>query len=666
MSQLAVNPQTGEAVYLDKDGQWKPAQRAVNPQTKEILAYDGAEWKPIEQKSLAAKIFKGVDDTVRSIASGMTFGWADELAAKANELTGTGTYQANVAQERARDESIPLSVKLPGEIAGAIGTTVLSLPLAAWRGIAALTGVGGQGALATAGRFGVLGAAEGAIAGAGGAKEGERGSGAATGALIGAPVGAVAPSVVSGIQSAARGVRGAFAPEAGAAADLGRAITRDETTAGEMAARVIGAQADRPGMVTAADVGGENVRGLAERVAQTPGSGRSKIVPALTQRQTDQAGRITEDLRSLTGTRRSAYQTTEAVVQERAAAASPLYQTAYEAGDHAVWSSTLERLSGSPTVQNAMRGAVKVWQDNAIADGFGAMNPGAMVSRGGRLEFLDGKVPAFPNIQFWDYTKRIIDDQIGTALRVGENQKARTLTRLQTVLRSELDTIVPEYRAARDAWAGPSAFLNAIDDGRGILSKSISAEEMTPAFRALSPSEQEGYRIGAISSIVAKMGNDPARLADMTKYLRAPEVRAKIAAIMPNEETAAVWARRLDFETRASELTGRALGGPATARRLAEAQDAKGIVGDLVKDALVSGPASASFLRTVLTAGPRWLRDTVRSRTDRELADVLMNPARMQDLPDVLRRAAKTQGRGAVAGGIGRPAAIGGTINVAE
>src|SRR6185503_6007060 len=166
------------------------------------------------------------------------------------------------------------------------------------------------------------------------------------------------------------------------------------------------------------------------------------------------------------------------------AAANPLYTAAYEAGDNVVWTQGLERLSASPTVQNAMRGAVRVWQDNAIADGFGAMNPGALVE-GGNLKFLSGKVPAFPNLQFWDYTKRIIDDQIGEAVRAGKDQKARTLTRLVQVMRNE------------------------IDEGRKILAKTASADEMGAAFRALSPSEQEGFRIGAVSRIIATLGNDP-------------------------------------------------------------------------------------------------------------------------------------------------------------
>lgn len=654
---IATNPDTGDVMFLDEKGSWSKAQTAVNPETKEMSAFDGKAWAPVPAQGKG--IVRMVDDAVRSIASGITFGWADEFAAKMDEMTGRtpndvkalianggkSVYEANLAKERARDAQIPISIKLPGEIAGAVGSTVLVAPLGIVRGLAAASAHFPQWM-----RFGALGAAEGSLAGAGGAVEGERLQGAATGAAVGAPVGAVAPSVVNGLTSIGRGIRNAVSPEAGAVADIGRAVVRDDMTPATLADRFIDANAQRPGVANIADAGGENVRGLVERVAQTPGAGRTTVIPALTARQEQQLGRISTDLQDLTGSSQTARQATEEVVATRAAAASPLYNAAYEAGDVAVWSPTLERLSSSPTVRDAMRGAVRTWQDNAIADGFGAANPGAVVSRGGQLEFLQGQVPVFPNIQFWDYTKRIIDDQIGAAVRAGQDQKARTLTRLNQVLRNDLDTLVPEYRAAREAWAGPSAYINAVDEGRAIMSKTASADEMGAVFRALSPSEQEGYRVGAVSSIISKMGNDASNLGDMTKYLRSPEMRAKIAAIMPTPEAAAEWSKRLGFEVGSSKLTGQSLGNSATARRLAEREDGKGIVGDLVMDAMLSGPASVSFLRSIFTTGPKWLRDTLRSRTDKAIGDILMNPERAGELPAILERAQRAR-----AGAAARP-----------
>jgi len=219
---IATNPTTGEVLHLGEDGQWAPAKTAVNPQTKEMLAYDGRDWKPVP---VSKGVLGYIDDAVRGLASGATFGWADEFSAKMNELLGSGTYEENVKQERARNEQAPLAIKVPAEIAGAVGTTVLVAPLAAWRALGAMTSSLPQWA-----RFGALGAAEGALQGAGEATEGNRASGAVQGAAIGAPVGAVAPSVVRGIEGTINAVRGAVNPAAGAAADIGRAVVRDADT----------------------------------------------------------------------------------------------------------------------------------------------------------------------------------------------------------------------------------------------------------------------------------------------------------------------------------------------------------------------------------------------------------------------------------------------------
>ena len=650
---IATNPSTGETVYLTKDGAWEKAQTAVNPQTKEMLAFDGAEWKPVKTQSKG--VLSYVDDAVRSIANGITFGYADELAAKGNELLGSGTYEQNIAQERARNEQIPTAISLPGEIAGAVGATIAAAPVA---GLAGATRLGQAAArLPQTLRYGALGGAEGALAGSGNAVEGERLGGAITGAAIGAPIGAAAPYAVRGAANLASGVRNAVSPEANVAADLARAITRDEAApfnlaqrtqqiAQNLAQRAQQIARDRPGVATLADAGGENVRGLVERVAQTPGGGRALVVPALTTRQQGQAARISNDLRSLTGTNRSAVQAVRETMEGRANAAQPLYRQAYEQFDTPINTPELQRLLSADEVSRAVQNATVKARGRSISEGFsGGFNANMQLTDAGvrRTVGPDRRV-TFPNLQLWDYAKRELDDMAGAAANAGRNNEANYIRALARQLRTELDNVTTDpqtgqsvYRAARDAWSGPSAYLDAIEQGRGIMSRNVSAEEMTAAFRDLGGAEQAAFREGAISSIISRIGNDGARLGDMTKYLRSPEMRAKIAAIMPNQQSAEAWARRLDFEVGASELTGRALGNSATARRLAEKQDAENLVGDLVMDA-ISGAGGVSLLRRAVSAGPKWLRDTLRARADRELGDVLTNPQRMQDLPRILQR----------------------------
>jgi hypothetical protein len=613
---VAVNPSTGETVYLSPQGTWEKAQTAVNPQTKEMLAFDGKDWQPV--KSNSKGVLGYVDDAVRSLASGITFGYADELAAKMDELTGRGgTYEQNIANERARDEQIPSAISVPGNIAGSVASTVLAAPIAAGARAVPAVNAAAQ-ALPTWAKFGALGAAEGGLAGSGNAVEGERLGGAAVGGAIGAPIGAVAPSVVNAGAQAIGKIRAAGSPEANVAADLARAITRDETTPEVLTQKLVSAANERPGVVTLADVGGENVRGLVERVAQTPGAGRTQVVPALTARQQSQAARVTSDLRSLTGTTKTAKQAIDDTIAERSEAAKPLYKEAFNFNARAV-----------PEVVEAF--------ERETASGYGkAILNGGKLRKTLQTEYGIQDPKDAPMMVLIDAWKKEVDDLVGGAVRGGEGNTSRVLTGMQKRVLEVVDAHNPKYAEARNAWAGPSKYLDAVEDGRNVLSTKVDAEELVARFAKMSDADKEAYRIGAVSSLVAKMGNDGGKLADMTKYLRSPEARAKIAAIMPTPEAAAKWAKRLDFEVSASELTGRSLGNSATARRLAEQEDAKSLAADLVRDAVAGAPMG--LLKSIAMTGPKWIRDTLRSKVDAELGDVLTNPARVVDLLDVLKR----------------------------
>lgn len=552
-----------------------------------------------------------IDDAVRSLASGVTAGYADEFAAKMDELVGRGGYEQNLQREAARDAQIHPAIKIPGEIAGAVGGTILAAPAA---GAAATAS--GLARLPAALKFGGLGAAEGALFGSGNAAPGERLQGAATGAAIGLPVGAAAPMVANAAVKGYQAVKGAFSPQANVSADLGRAIARDAMEPADLATRLASARAERPGVATLADVGGENVRGLVERVAQTPGAGRTQVVPALTTRQQEQAMRLSGDLKALTGTNRSAVEAVNETIAARAQAAKPLYEQAYAVD-----------VASDQRVVDALLSEISTGWGKAIINS-PAFKKTLQTEYG--VKSTPGPEHLMAVIDAW---KRTADDMIREA--PGSN-KSRVLNQMLDRVIPVVDSVNPAYAQARNAWSGPSRYLDSIESGRNILSTKESAEAFAARFKSLSAAEQEAERIGAVSAIVGKMGSDPAKLADMTKYLRSPEVRAKVAAIMPTQEAAESWARRLDFEVGASELTGRALGNSATYRRLAERQDADSLVGDLVVDAL-AGTAPAGLIRRMLAAGPKKLRDTLRSRSDKLLADALVNPQR-NDLDDILRR----------------------------
>ncbi len=601
---VALNEQTGEAVYLTSDGQWAPAQMAVNPQTKERMAFDGKEWKPLQAPSKG--VLGYVDDAARSLASGVTFGYADEIAAKMDELIGRGNYAQNVERERARDKQIPAAIAIPGEIAGGVAGAVAAAPVAG--SAAAVTGLS---RLPQTARYILSGGAGGALFGSGQAEEGGRLIGALQGAMIGGPAGYVAPKLMAGAQRLWSGVRNAVSPQANVAADLGRAIERDGATPAALSGRLTQLQQAVP-EATLADVGGENVRGVLERVAQTPGSGRTVVVPRLEQRQQAQMNRLGADLQALTGSHRTATQAVEQTMAERASAANPLYTEAMD--------------FNAREIPDIMR----VWQ-NATETGWGRSILGsADLRKTLQSEYGIRDAADAPMMVLIDAWKKQVDGVVGEAIRAGNSNKARVLEGMRDRVIGTVDQFNPAYLSARNAWAGPSQYLEAVEQGRNILSRNVSAEELAATMRGMSDAQREAYTIGAVSAIRAKMGSDAARLPDMTKYLRSPEMRDKIALLLPDDAARQRWAQRLDTEIGVSQMTGRALGNSATYRRGAERQDADSLVGDLIADAFKTSTGSSTFFEAVMNTSrntARRARDTLRSRSDNILGDVLTDPA---------------------------------------
>ena len=188
-----------------------------------------------------------VDNVGRSLAQGATLGFGDELAAGADAAThgllGRGSdapsfserYDANLADQRARDASIPNAIAIPGQLAGGLGTMLVGAPAAVAKGavgaarlipgVNALADVGagageavgnalsripGASVVAPAAKIAAEGAAYGGVQGFGDGEGGldnrlqSAGIGAATGAAIAPAVAGVGTLIGKGWNAAGR------------------------------------------------------------------------------------------------------------------------------------------------------------------------------------------------------------------------------------------------------------------------------------------------------------------------------------------------------------------------------------------------------------------------------------------------------------------------------
>lgn len=438
---------------------------------------------------------------------------------------------------------------------------------------------------------------------------------------------------------------------------LRKALEADKTTAAEAEAK---AKASiEPGAVLS-DVAGQNVQALLKHTAKNPGESKTTTVDFLTQRQKGALDRIASDLQDVTGVERTASEAVEDTMRVRAENSVPMWKEVLEGpGDVLIWdqSPEFERLSAFPPIKEAMQKAVTGWQTTAGADGYGAMNPGALVERGGILRLLGGKVPVFPNLQFWHYTKKALDAMIedkGFKADGSMNQYGRDLTKYLQRLRTTLDSVVPEYKAARDVWAGESAYMNSVRMGQDILRgfetegglKGLvrTADEDIALFNSLSESEKQGIREGAVTAIIAKMERDPAKLPDLMKYIRSPAVQKRILAMIPDEAAKARWENRFAFEEKSTETVRKGLTGSDTYSNIAEAIEAQQTLIDLFPDMIntIRGQPYGGIRRMIAAALEKINNRRLRS-SDKELSDILTSPEAARNISSIARKPSRNR-----------------------
>lgn len=608
---------------------------------------------------------------LRGFNDALTFGFADEissgLSAALNPALGTGNeaetfrdrYERNLDGERALDsagrEQYPaasIGAGLVGGMLPAVATGGASLVPGAARAAApavvrSLPQAIGEGA--------AVGGAYGAAYGLGSGDDDleKRLNSAGEGAGFGMLVGGAIPAAMGGMQAARSAVA---SPERAAERQFERALERDGISPEEFRRRANDLQEKFPNTAIPVDAGGENVAGLLERLANTPGGGRAQVIPALNARQQGQPERLTDELYQLTGAgkvptgpapktsdskeltiwdgkaigdaasdlagdagseaRRSAYRAIQDTMKSRSEAAKPLYEQAYK--EPVPWTFELEELMKTPAMQAAYRDASK---------------RAANQQRSFEGKFIDladdgtYTVKDVPSTGDLDIMKRSLDDQIGVLLRSGENGKAGDIQGIKNQLLGIMDEHSPTYAKARAAWSDPSRYMDAIESGRSILNNKVSPEEFADIFRRMSSADQEGFRTGAISSIVGKMGDKTTSFADVTADLRSPNMRAKVAAILPDDASRTRWQDFLDHEIAGSQLRRQATGNSSTFRRQAEADDADDFIANAAgaaRDAMST--TLTGFLNRAIPASYKWARDRVKVRSDAALADRLVNP----------------------------------------
>jgi hypothetical protein len=104
-----------------------------------------------------------------------------------------------------------------------------------------------------------------------------------------------------------------------------------------------------------------------------------------------------------------------------------------------------------------------------------------------------------------DETKRVLDDQIGSALRDGRKNEVRNLTRLKNLMMNEADQNIPGYAQARATYAGRAALEDAANIGREFFQ--TNARELYDITSTMTAAEKTAYTLAAKDSILDRINN---------------------------------------------------------------------------------------------------------------------------------------------------------------
>ena len=428
-------------------------------------------------------------------------------------------------------------------------------------------------AMARVGKAALGGAAGGALAGSvepvtsgdfAGTKKGQIVGGAAVGGLLGAGLGGIESAVVSFMRPAADKIQ-QQATEA-----VVRRITQDARAGGPTADDALRAVADWQAQgkpVVLADVGGENVKGLAGNVARQPGASRAIAQTTLEGRAKETGERLDKDISQYIQTRQ-AFDTTQALLAARSQAARPLYQQAEAL--QGVWSPRLQSFLEEPDVKKGLARGFHMERLEALAENrsFDPTQMGLDLDAEGNI-----LIRRVPNLRVLDMGKRGLDAMIADerdTITGRLSAMGRSLDMVRRAYVAELDELdqAGVYRAARDAWGGPSRSLDAIKLGRSVFSR--SPEEIAADVAKATPNDREFMRIGVADVLRERISKVGFGSNEAKAIIKNEWMQRQLAPMFRSSEDYDKFVDSVMAEHMMAETRNKVLKGSQTAERRAE------------------------------------------------------------------------------------------------
>lgn len=542
---------------------------------------------------------------------GLTMGFSDEAIAKLRSLSGKYSYEDLVKAEREAQrlyaEEHPV-LSTTAEIVGGLAPAVFTGGAGAIPNVARVVGTRGARLLAgstpSVARMTGYGAASGATTAVGTSEKplselpGEAARGATAGAATTGALGLAGKYVVMPAFSRLKSAMGYGDANKMADLTIARALEKDGLTPEQALAKL---QAAARGETTLADLG-ENTARLLRTASAAPGAARRETKDVLTSRQAERIPRVSEDMRTLMSGSRDFYTDVQDLIKKRSEEADALYRAAWDSGAQFTPKTApdIERLRNLPSFKEAMKAGAKRMADAG-------------------LDISDPKNV----LRGLHETKIALDDMIAEAVRQGKGGQAGVLMGMKNRLLKDMETAAPEYRTARQAYAGDSEMLTAMEEGRRIYQMpELEMRKLIARFQD-NPSEYDAFRAGIAQSMLEKL-RVSGPTADPLKTVLGKDMEQKIRRAFRDDDAFEEFKRRLVEEQRmlTTEKTG--------FRRTAQDVDLDtGASGVGAATRLAQGNPLGAAIEAAQTVAPRLTG--MSPRVAQPLAQKLLTPATSVD-----------------------------------
>lgn len=506
-------------------------------------------------------------NTARAVlGQGLGMGWGDEAEAWLRSKLGNESYETVLPKIRSEygqyAKQYPITQGVSEFVGGAApGVGMMFVPGMQPAGLA---------------RLGALGAATGAISGAGSATEGDRMSGAGSGAVFGGGLGVGLPIALRGTGGALKWLQERLFSTPKVVQDRALEKMTDAMRQAKVDPRDVQVQMAQDRAMNVPSVmanANPALRDLAEAVAQRSGSGSNVIEKKLTNQRLGAKGRVTAQTTAALKPV-DYYGLEDNLTAQLRNNAKSLYDKAYAHGD--VDDPRIVEVLKNPQFKaffDKARGIADTEAQTAKLKGEDPLKfalpeiykPSGKFDANG-TEILD--LVKLPDVRTLDYIKRGIDATIDSGFR-GKGMstaEASALRDLRKQFVNAIDENVPDYKFARKTYAGDLETLDALRMGREEF-KDLDPEQVKKMVDAMSSGEKDAFRTGVARyfyGIIGDQSNEP----NMAQRIIGPEnMQKKLAMLFDNPAEFNLYKTALMRESQLYRESNKILGNSATARR---------------------------------------------------------------------------------------------------